>query len=716
MSNLYHGHWYWRVRSTDSYIASNWGGPFELWVDTVPPVKITALSALTGTNNGEIDISWIAPFDDGKSNKGENYYIKYAAFSIEESNWEYATPIVFPPSPGNAGTSQEFTITEIDNNAFYYIGIKTGDETDNISDISNIACSSTNFTPSVTVVYPAGGEELSGNVRITWSYRDVNAGDTHSIDISASDNGGISYDTVISSSLAGETTFYIWNTVELANGIDYKVKVFVTDNKGLTGMAFSGNFTVSNNNIAPSIAVLSPDGGENWSDTRIIEWEFSDENGKDRVFFDIYISSDGGNNWILEAGELYKNEGLNNGTTNYKWDTTPYPDGCEYKVKVVGNDTLLAGEDTSNGSFILFNINDPPDSFSLIAPAPGEMVNILTPAFDWSDSDDKDISLGDSFTYTLWYSAEQNFFSRKEITALTCSSHTLKENLTDNITYWWKVKAVDGTGGESWNSGGANWFYVKWASAESSDEKVKVSVNANMPEDGYIDISKITEDSSPEIFHANVNSKGDPLLRAISSYGYLINVKHKNTGEALEADNLTSRITLRFEDKDNNNYDDKSGIHGKYLRIFRVSDEHWRLASTEQSVDPAENTVTASGVKGLSLFSIQAYSPPDGLLSDIRNFPNPFKAGSEETEIVYTLTADCKVKICIYTLSGDLVLKKNVYPGDENGGKGIPEGFTNHVYWNGRNGNGKYLSQMECIYWLSRQKRKQAAEKRKKRD
>jgi flagellar hook assembly protein FlgD len=104
---------------------------------------------------------------------------------------------------------------------------------------------------------------------------------------------------------------------------------------------------------------------------------------------------------------------------------------------------------------------------------------------------------------------------------------------------------------------------------------------------------------------------------------------------------------------------------------------------------------------GLSIYSMVGAPSPDGLLSGLVNFPNPFAAGTESTRLQYVLTADADVTIHIYTILGDLVNTLNFARGTT-GGQGSPSGWLNEVTWDGRNGggtvvaNGMYLVSIEA--------------------
>jgi hypothetical protein len=71
-------------------------------------------------------------------------------------------------------------------------------------------------------------------------------------------------------------------------------------------------------------------------------------------------------------------------------------------------------------------------------------------------------------------------------------------------------------------------------------------------------------------------------------------------------------------------------------------------------------------------------------LKGLINYPNPFRAGREETIIGYNLSKDSIVYIGIYDFLGNLVRRWEIKGGEEGGRNG-----ENRISWDGRNGEGK---------------------------
>jgi hypothetical protein len=85
----------------------------------------------------------------------------------------------------------------------------------------------------------------------------------------------------------------------------------------------------------------------------------------------------------------------------------------------------------------------------------------------------------------------------------------------------------------------------------------------------------------------------------------------------------------------------------------------------------------------------------------VHNYPNPFRAGVEQTKICYFLKQDASVVIRIFDLGGRLVRGMSIAAGQA-GGTGSPEGTWHEIPWDGRNDrgdlvrNGVYLCKIEA--------------------
>ncbi|MBC2764278.1 MAG: M6 family metalloprotease domain-containing protein, partial [ANME-2 cluster archaeon] len=106
-------------------------------------------------------------------------------------------------------------------------------------------------------------------------------------------------------------------------------------------------------NTAPTVNVISPNGGETISGNINIIWTHSDIDPTDTHTFTIKLSSDGGTTYptIIVSG-------LGESLSSYVYNTTDMPDGSNYKVQVIATDNYtlpLSGNDSSDGVFTIDN-------------------------------------------------------------------------------------------------------------------------------------------------------------------------------------------------------------------------------------------------------------------------------------------------------------------------------------------------------------------------
>jgi hypothetical protein len=100
------------------------------------------------------------------------------------------------------------------------------------------------------------------------------------------------------------------------------------------------------------------------------------------------------------------------------------------------------------------------------------------------------------------------------------------------------------------------------------------------------------------------------------------------------------------------------------------------LGVTDAQGQPLDGQVTSQSLVVLS-GNFQEYA---------HNYPNPFRAGSQDTRIAYFLDAPAGVSLKIYALTGDLVYEETIPSGDARAQAGPQE-----TTWDGRNGQGEVV-------------------------
>ncbi|MGC9308770.1 MAG: Ig-like domain-containing protein, partial [Thermoplasmatota archaeon] len=111
--------------------------------------------------------------------------------------------------------------------------------------------------PEVTLTAPNGGENLTGDVDVTWNATDVaTANDSElMVTLKYSADGGVSWQTIVTDTENDGS--YEWDTDGLVDGVEYLIKISVTDPSNNQGTDLSDDeFTVDN--TAPTLTLEKP--------------------------------------------------------------------------------------------------------------------------------------------------------------------------------------------------------------------------------------------------------------------------------------------------------------------------------------------------------------------------------------------------------------------------------------------------------------------------
>ncbi|MEM3063519.1 MAG: Ig-like domain-containing protein, partial [Nitrososphaerota archaeon] len=125
------------VKSTDEAGNFNILKDYFVFLDTKVPAKISDLTVAAFTYHS-VTLSWTAPGDDGNTGQAKVYDLRYSKNPIvSDADFGNATKVSSPPIPAIAGTFQTFTVENLEPKETYYFAIKTQDDAENWSEISN---------------------------------------------------------------------------------------------------------------------------------------------------------------------------------------------------------------------------------------------------------------------------------------------------------------------------------------------------------------------------------------------------------------------------------------------------------------------------------------------------------------------------------------------------------------------------------------------------
>ncbi len=109
--------------------------------------------------------------------------------------------------------------------------------------------------PFLRIIYPTGGEIVSGSIVIKWFAEDIS---NLSIDIFYSNDGGTTWHLIADG--LNNTGSFIWDTTTVPDGVSYLVKIYATDEAGHTNESMSNYTFIIYNNVL-SLELLKPTNG-----------------------------------------------------------------------------------------------------------------------------------------------------------------------------------------------------------------------------------------------------------------------------------------------------------------------------------------------------------------------------------------------------------------------------------------------------------------------
>jgi hypothetical protein len=103
-----------------------------------PPAPVTDLVA-QAVDEDTYRLTWTAPGDDGVIGQATSYSVRHSRFPITSANWSRSTEVSNPPAPKPSGEIEVLDVDGLMGETNYYFAIKTADEVNNTSDMSNVA-------------------------------------------------------------------------------------------------------------------------------------------------------------------------------------------------------------------------------------------------------------------------------------------------------------------------------------------------------------------------------------------------------------------------------------------------------------------------------------------------------------------------------------------------------------------------------------------------
>ncbi|MFC2049024.1 fibronectin type III domain-containing protein, partial [Elusimicrobiota bacterium] len=250
------------------------------WAKRESPAAITDLSAFTGTNAEEIDLSWSAPGDDGWNNTltTGTFRIDY---STESSTQWAVSSYKIELSTNNSQPSTMFnrTITGLDEGTTYYFKIWTADDVGNWSSISNGATSwAKRVAPASITNISALPGTWGGEVDLSWSapgdddWIGIITTGTFRIDYSTESGtqwAVNSYEIELATNDSQPSTVFNRTVTGLDEGTTYYFRIWTSDEAGNWSGLSNGATTWAQDIVPAAIANLSALSGSNEGEIKI---------------------------------------------------------------------------------------------------------------------------------------------------------------------------------------------------------------------------------------------------------------------------------------------------------------------------------------------------------------------------------------------------------------------------------------------------------------
>jgi len=278
-----------------------------------------------------------------------------------------------------------------------------------------------------------------------WTYEDFEASPQTQYQVQVSSN---SQWTVVdmwdSGPLVGSDQSAMYGGVALEDGELYYVRVRVSD-----GALWSNwqTITIRMNSVPTAPAGLTPSAMQGVTSTTptLSNTNAADGEG-DAITYDYELYADSQMIVMLDHAE-----DIPQTTTTTNWQTTtPLDEDLVYYWRVRGSDPYEIGSWSELGAFWVNAQNLPPLAFNLISPPDASDIAGRTVAFDWAETTDPDPY--DWITYTLFLDDNAAMTSPTTINELDSTSFALATALNFGTTYYWKVRAKDRFGGQTYSS------------------------------------------------------------------------------------------------------------------------------------------------------------------------------------------------------------------------------------------------------------------------
>jgi hypothetical protein len=342
------GPWQLRLRAADPETLWSEEATVDVWTDNLWTPTITLLHPLGGeTVSGPDTIRWAASDPDSQALTAD------VALARADSAWTLGQSVESDRLPWDTSLYPD--------GWGYVVSVTIRDEDGLESEASSDGFGIDNPHPPIArLLWPTGGEVLTGNVTVLWQASDPDSDDLL-IGLLLRSDAGAPW-TSIADQLAN-TGSYLWDTRAWPDGSTYGLKLEAGDGGAWASDSTASPFTISNP-VGPTVQVLYPNGGEILQGIVTVQWSASSPQ-EDTLEVDLEVSGDGGQTWLpITSGEA------NDGASD--WDTADLPNGSGYLIQIAVRGVSGTASDQSDAPFAIENAHPP--TITILRPQKDETV------------------------------------------------------------------------------------------------------------------------------------------------------------------------------------------------------------------------------------------------------------------------------------------------------------------------------------------------------
>ncbi|HOW28175.1 MAG TPA: fibronectin type III domain-containing protein [Elusimicrobiota bacterium] len=408
--------------------------------DTTPPSPISNLTALAGPSDGQIQLVWTAPGDDGNNGTINNgiFEIKYTTGGIiTNANYDATlNPIQISTSGVTYGSTHSRLISNLIPGSTYWFAIKTRDEvTDQWSvwnssgDVSTVNTLASCMAPDSVPGSPQSPQASAVNraVTVSWTapspYPDDVA--SYSIYFATYTFGTFGESAVSSKSVTAPA---VTDTVSnLTNGTTYYFKVVTVDSGPNVLTSDTSTIVSAMPRIRPPSAVSATHNRTSVN----LTWTASPDSGAPNfVGYNIYRSTTSGATHQLLVSTL----------TGTSYTDTPTFGGYSYYYVLVSSDGGLSSIETTEAAAVVQTIR-PPTSVTASHVKVGTTTVVDV---SWTQSADQSFCAG----YNLYRSTiSGSGYVLLVSSLLQGTTHQDTDNISATQDYYYVLTSSDSTGG-----------------------------------------------------------------------------------------------------------------------------------------------------------------------------------------------------------------------------------------------------------------------------